>query len=116
MPGRPRTRSTIAWQTPGTPAVPRPDRAGGGCSLDRDERRAVADYRAHDRVRFARLFAVNGTVFAAVEIQAVPFVAEHFLNACFEIGRLADELDDDLQEQFGGRTAFGEFRSKPTLH
>lgn len=67
-------------------------------------------------VRFARLFAVKDVVFAAVEVPAVPFVAEHFLNACSGLGGLVDELDDLLQAQLGGRTAFGEFRAKQTVH
>jgi len=68
------------------------------------------------KVRFARLFVADGTVYAAVEVSASPFVADHVVSACELLGRLADEIDEMLQEQFGGRTAFGEFRSKPTVH
>lgn len=68
------------------------------------------------KVRFARLFVTEGTVYAAVEVSASPFVADHVVSACGLLGRLADDIDEMLQAQFGGRTAFGEFRSKPSVH
>jgi hypothetical protein len=68
------------------------------------------------KVRFARLFVTEGTVYAAVEVSASPFVADHVVRACELLGRLADDLDESLQEQFGGRTAFGEFRFKTSVH
>lgn len=67
-------------------------------------------------LRYVRLFLTGDVVFAAMEVPAVPFVAQHVLDACVEIGRVADGIDDMLQAQFGGRTAFGEFRGKATLH
>ncbi|MEO8681582.1 MAG: hypothetical protein ABI665_21225 [Vicinamibacterales bacterium] len=68
------------------------------------------------RVRFARLFVEDGTVFAVTEVSASPFVAEHVFDACGSLGRLADEIDDILQKQFGGRTGFGQFRSTSRVH
>ena len=68
------------------------------------------------RVHFARLFVKDGTVFARVETSAEPFVAEHVVEVCWLLGALADDIDEKLQEQFGGRTAFGEFPSKFRVH
>jgi hypothetical protein len=68
------------------------------------------------KVRFARLFVRDGVVYAAVEVSASPFVPEHVVSACELLGNLADHIDGMLQWEFGGRTAFGEFRSKPLIH
>ncbi len=68
------------------------------------------------RTTFARVLVVDGTVFAVAEVLAVPFVAAHVAHACSLLGTLADEIDDLLQQEFGGRTAFGEFRAKGTAH
>ena len=68
------------------------------------------------KVRFARLFLLEGTVYAVIEVPASPFAVEHVVDACGMIGHLADQIDQMLQEQFGGRTAFGEFRTKSSVH
>jgi hypothetical protein len=65
------------------------------------------------KVRFARLFELEGTIYAAVEVFGHPFVAEHVANACKILGELADGIDEMLQAEFGGRTAFGQFRPLP---
>ncbi len=41
------------------------------------------------------------------DLIAVPFVAEHLGHALSVIGHFADELDDQLQDRFGGRTLLG---------
>ena len=64
------------------------------------------------KLHFARLFVLNETIYAAMEIFASPFVTEHVVHACGLLGVLADDIDEMLQQEFGGRTAFGEFRSK----
>lgn len=64
------------------------------------------------KIRFARLFFTEGTVIAALDIFAVPLSAEHITDACSVLGNIADQVDDLLQAEFGGRTAFGEFRPR----
>jgi hypothetical protein len=68
------------------------------------------------RLTFARVLVVDDTIFATVDVLAVPFVADHVAHACNLLGALADEFDGLFQQEFGGRTAFGEFRSKGTVH
>jgi len=68
------------------------------------------------RLRFAHLFVEDDTVCAEIEVFATPFVNAHLMQACERLGQLADALDDLLQEEFGGRTAFGEFRATGTVH
>jgi hypothetical protein len=68
------------------------------------------------RTRFVRLFVYDGTVFAAMEVPASPFVPEHVLDALQLVGSLAGDIDDTLQKQFGGRTALGGLRSKSLVH
>jgi hypothetical protein len=41
------------------------------------------------------------------ELPARPFVAEHTLNAVAAVGSLADQIGEELQGRFGGRTYFG---------
>jgi hypothetical protein len=62
---------------------------------------------------FARLMHMGDTVFAAVDVPAAPLLPEHLDRAIVGLGKFADEIDDHLQADFGGRTAFGEFRAKP---
>jgi len=57
---------------------------------------------------YARLFARDGTVLAASEVFAAPFVPEHVTRVCEQVGSLADELGGTLQKEFGGRRAFEE--------
>lgn len=64
------------------------------------------------RIKFARLFESKGTIWAAIELFAAPFVVEHVVEACRYLGALADDMGGALQAQFGGRTTFGEFREK----
>jgi hypothetical protein len=65
---------------------------------------------------FARLFVVHGIVHATLDLMASPLVADQVVQACAVMGGLADSMDDRLQREFGGRTTFGEFSSKPTVH
>jgi hypothetical protein len=62
---------------------------------------------------FARLLHQGNTVYASVDVPAAPLVPEHLDRAIAGLGGYADELDDHLQMDFGGRTAFGEFRPRP---
>jgi len=54
---------------------------------------------------------VNDSVIAALDIFTSPLIADHVARGCALLGDIADQVDDLLQEEFGGRTAFGEFRS-----
>jgi len=62
---------------------------------------------------FAKFLHRGDTVYATVDVPAAPMVPEHLDRAIVGLGQFADELDDQLQTDFGGRTAFGEFRAKP---
>ena len=57
-------------------------------------------------VRFARLFVLEGTVYAAVEVPASPLVAAHVTRACEGLGQVADETGVELEQEFGGRMPF----------
>jgi hypothetical protein len=35
------------------------------------------------------------------------------MNAIVAIGKRADELDDELQQRFGGRTVYGAYEPQP---
>lgn len=43
-----------------------------------------------------------------VDVPGRPYVGSHVLQALEMLGTAADELDDELQARFGGRTLFGE--------
>ncbi len=59
-------------------------------------------------VFFARLFVVDGRVYAAREVLVAPFVPEHVWGACLRVGSLADEIGGTLRKEFGGTRAFEE--------
>ncbi len=56
-------------------------------------------------VRFA---VVNATLVASLQVFGEPFTPEHLQTALDLVGELADRLDDELAEQFGGRVFFGD--------
>ena len=60
------------------------------------------------RVRHLRLFVLEGRVYAAMEIFAKPFVAEHVWGACLQLAGFVDEVGEQMHKEFGGRTAFGD--------
>ena len=47
-----------------------------------------------------------GTVYAAMELFAKPFVPEHLLEACPRLGSFAADAGKDMQKEWGGRRAF----------
>jgi len=51
---------------------------------------------------------VDNTIIAAMDLFGWPLQETHVLNACGVVGNSADDLDDQLQERFGGKTFFGE--------
>ncbi|HMQ26105.1 MAG TPA: YbjN domain-containing protein [Acidimicrobiales bacterium] len=48
-----------------------------------------------------------------VDVPGRPYVGSHVLQALQMLGTAADELDDQLQARFGGRTLFGEAAPAP---
>jgi hypothetical protein len=67
----------------------------------------------NNSLRFARLSWQNRTVLASMQLFAGPFVPDHLQAALGVMSRIADEVDDKLQAEFGGRLFFGEFRPPP---
>lgn len=51
---------------------------------------------------------VDDTIIGVVELFGRPFTPDHVLSACALLGRVADEKDEALQAQFGGKTFFGD--------
>jgi hypothetical protein len=62
------------------------------------------DINAH--LNFARFVYRNGTVFGLVDAAAIPFVADHIAEGFTQLCSVADGIDDLLQAEFGGQTAF----------
>lgn len=60
------------------------------------------------QIAFGRLFHRGSTVVAEMELICRPFVPEHVAIAANIMSRLADEVDDMLQDEFGGKTFFGD--------
>ncbi len=67
------------------------------------------------RQRFlVRFHLVDETVLAGIDLLAEPFVPAHLGIATALLTGIADEIDTDLQAEFGGRVFFGdEARPKP---
>ncbi len=57
-------------------------------------------------VVYVRALCAADGVFLAMEIPAQAVDAERVGHACAEVGNLADVLDGELRERFGGKTAF----------
>ena len=53
-------------------------------------------------------FADRDCVFAAIHVPAAPYIADHVVQALKEFCRLTDGIDELLQVEFGGQTAFNE--------
>ena len=64
------------------------------------------------QLHLTRLVAVQRTVFGVIDVPADPLVHGHVVRACGILGQLADDIDDLLQAEFGGRTAFGGYRTR----
>jgi len=57
---------------------------------------------------FVKWLFVDNTIIATMDLFGWPLQETHVLNACGVVGNSADDLDDQLQERFGGKTFFGE--------
>ena len=53
-------------------------------------------------------FADQDCVFATMHVPAAPYIADHVVQGLKEFCRLTDGIDELLQFEFGGRTAFDE--------
>jgi hypothetical protein len=62
---------------------------------------------------FAKVFWDGDAVVLSMDVPANPFVDSHLVNAIVVLGRQADELDDELQKRFGGRTVYGAYEPQP---
>lgn len=76
--------------------------------VDADDRLLDRLNELNAEIRFARFFVVEGRIIVAAEVFVAPFVAEHVMRACLQVGSLADEVGGTLQKEFGGRRTFEE--------
>jgi hypothetical protein len=60
------------------------------------------------RIRFGKLSYSHHIVFASMSVFAHPFAPTHLRHALTVMSELADDVDESLQQQFGGRVFFGE--------
>jgi hypothetical protein len=56
---------------------------------------------------YATIFWDGNALIIGRVVPGSPFVAAHLMEAISMIGRASDEVDEDLQKRFGGRTANG---------
>jgi hypothetical protein len=68
-----------------------------------------------NRMPIGRLYCTSGTVWASVPVMGRRFQATHLVLAIQVMTGLADELDDRLQTEFGGKRFFSE-GDKPALN
>lgn len=66
--------------------------------------------------REVRYFVIEGTIFAAADIRVEPFVDAIVANAYQHFCQSADDVDDLLQAEFGGRTMFEPCMSSKARH
>lgn len=59
------------------------------------------------RLPFIRLALAGDAVTATIQVMAAPLVPEHLERAIVIMTRVCDEVDEQLQREFGGRTFFG---------
>lgn len=61
----------------------------------------------NQRYLYAKFFWDGRSVVMAIDVPCRPFVGSHLLHAIGTVGQVGDELDEELQERFGGRTFWG---------
>lgn len=67
-----------------------------------------------NRMPIGRLYCTGGTVWASIPVMGRNFQATHLMLAVQVMTGLADELDDRLHGEFGGKRFFGD-NDKPVL-
>ncbi len=54
---------------------------------------------------------VENSIVCAYEIIGVPFAADQLVGVIAQVGGIVDSVDQGLQNKFGGRLPFGEFKA-----
>lgn len=67
----------------------------------------------NQRYVFAKVFWNGSAVVMSIDVPGSPFVASHLVQAIGMLGNAADQLDEELQSQFGGRTMLGAYEPAP---
>jgi len=62
---------------------------------------------------FAKLFWNGSSVVMSIDLPGAPFVGSHLVQAIGMLGNAADQLDEQLQARFGGRTLLGAAEPAP---
>lgn len=66
----------------------------------------------NDSALFARFYVEDGDVIATCDIPGRPFVPEHLIEVMVTVGRLIDNVDDEIAAITGGTVLFGgDYRS-----
>ncbi len=68
----------------------------------------------NQRYNVVRAFVEGDSMLMAADVMARPYVSAHVVETIQLIGEIADELDEELQSQLGGRTFHGEALSLPS--
>ena len=74
--------------------------------LDRSPALLDALNEVNARIHLGRVFWTGHAIIVATEVSAVGINADHIAFACLLLGSLADRLDDELRQRFGGTMAF----------
>lgn len=59
---------------------------------------------------FVKWHVHEAVVVASIDLFGAPVVEQHVLHACRVLGESADQLDEQLQRTFGGRTFLGDYK------
>jgi hypothetical protein len=76
--------------------------------IEPSERLYVRLSELTNRMPIGRLYCTNDTVWASVPVMGRDFQASHLMLAVQVMTGLADELDDRLQGEFGGKRFYGD--------
>jgi hypothetical protein len=74
-----------------------------------DPKVAVALNELNSATAFTKWLAVDDMIIAAIDLFGDPLVERHVVHACEVLGNTTDDVDDQLQQRFGGKTFFGEY-------
>jgi len=81
-----------------------------------DPKVAIALNELNSSTAFTKWLAVDDMIIAAIDLFGDPLVERHVVHACEVLGSTADNVDDQLQQQFGGKTFFGEYTHPKLTH
>ena len=77
---------------------------------------AVALNELNGVTAFTKWLAVDDMIVATIDLFADPLVERHVVHACEVLGNTTDDVDDQLQQRFGGKTFFGEYTLPKLTH